>query len=321
MALDNNKKFKNMYEENKLLLDNSKLSAQNELFNANKTASSYLNDYLKSTGIQNSGLGQSAYVDLGNQYQTNMAQLNENYKNELATLKNNYETQTKEEANNILAQGGDPTSYLESLGMDKDSSLYQYYNSLNNATVNNNRDEYIDTSISSLQSLLEDGTVSAKDKVMYNNLIKELSDKNTSDDRIKEIYDEATSSLRKSSTGTTQLPDSLAEEYYSDPSKFDLTKVYNTPAEVTADYKWKDSGVKGSVQNVVNYWDEIVANGLIKNGDVIDLANSKKSKYNNHYMYIDGKLIKTTKDVTRSLPLLNIELTKLLKEQEKELKK
>lgn len=55
-----------------------KATAQNDIATANRSATAYLGNYLKTRGIQDSGLGQSAYTSMANNYANQQAELNKN---------------------------------------------------------------------------------------------------------------------------------------------------------------------------------------------------------------------------------------------------
>jgi len=79
------------FDEIKLQLDTSKLNQQNEINNANRVASNYLQNYLKQQGIANSGVGMNAYANLQNNANNNLADVNANYNSDLYNAKQQYQ--------------------------------------------------------------------------------------------------------------------------------------------------------------------------------------------------------------------------------------
>lgn len=90
--------LKNAYDNYKSQLDLDKLSEQNEIANANKLAQTYMDNYLKYYGMQGSGMGQSAYANLGAQQTQQMANVNRDYNIKLQDYRNQFNQGLKDEA-------------------------------------------------------------------------------------------------------------------------------------------------------------------------------------------------------------------------------
>lgn len=161
-----NQKLKTMYDEYKLQLDKNKLSAQNELNKANQKANNYMQNYLKSMGIQDSGMGASAYTNLGSNYASQMAEINQNYSNKLTDFRNTYNQQAKNEAQTLMQ------------GMDN-SQLENYANNLTgDSGLDDSTTNYI-KNLANLYKAQNDKTAQAKaeqEALNYNNQVLDRAD-------------------------------------------------------------------------------------------------------------------------------------------------
>ena len=84
----------------KLKLDTA--NAESEIMSANKLANQYLQNYLKQQGLVGTGLGQSQYVNLANNYANQMAQLRADEQTRLEEESKNYQTSRTEELATLL---------------------------------------------------------------------------------------------------------------------------------------------------------------------------------------------------------------------------
>ena len=92
------KPLQNAYDTFKAQADLDKLSEQNEIANATKLAQSYMDNYLKHYGMQGSGMGQSAYANLGANQTKQMAEVNREYNASLADYRNQFNQGLKDDA-------------------------------------------------------------------------------------------------------------------------------------------------------------------------------------------------------------------------------
>lgn len=131
--------LKNAYDSFKAQAELNKVSAQNELSNANKVAQQYMDNYLKYYGMQGSGMGQSAYANLAAQNTRNAADINKQYNQELADYRNAFNENLKEQAALDLQSLSkeDQQSYIDKLrgqsGVNDDtiSNIEAQANSIN----------------------------------------------------------------------------------------------------------------------------------------------------------------------------------------------
>lgn len=138
-TLGNTKPLQNAYDTFKAQAELNKVSAQNELSNANKVAQTYMDNYLKYYGMQGSGMGQSAYTNLAAQNTQNMANVNTQYNQQLADYRNVFNENLKQQAANDLQSlsEADQKTYIENLrgqsGVNEDtiSNIQSQANAVN----------------------------------------------------------------------------------------------------------------------------------------------------------------------------------------------
>lgn len=97
------------------------LNSKNEIASSHRSAIKNMDIYLKSLGLQGTGLGQSAYTELANTYANNIANVNRQEQQDLTQAQNDYNVQLKEEQNQAFAdiaslmEGANNTSELNDI--------------------------------------------------------------------------------------------------------------------------------------------------------------------------------------------------------------
>lgn len=120
------------------------LNAKNEANIANQKANAYLQNYLKSQGIANTGLGLSNYTNLANNYSNTLANIQANANKNYREIESNYETNRLNELQAELASMNSTDranaykNFVNNEGLSKASNqtLQSYYNTLNNTEIN-----------------------------------------------------------------------------------------------------------------------------------------------------------------------------------------
>lgn len=121
------------------------INAKNEANVANRKANEYLQNYLKSQGIANTGLGMSNYTNLASNYANTLANIQANANQEFRDYEQKYETGRLEQISKELAstpanqraQAYQNFVNTEGLSSTANQSLQSYYNTLNNQEINN----------------------------------------------------------------------------------------------------------------------------------------------------------------------------------------
>lgn len=121
------------------------LNAKNEANVANRKANEYLQNYLKSQGIANTGLGMSNYTNLASNYANTLANIQANANQDFRNYEQQYETNRVNQIQNELAsmdatkraQAYQNFVNTEGLSSTANQSLQSYYNTLNNQEINN----------------------------------------------------------------------------------------------------------------------------------------------------------------------------------------
>lgn len=121
------------------------INAKNEANVANRKANEYLQNYLKSQGIANTGLGMSNYTNLASNYANTLANIQANANQDLRNYEQQYETNRVNQIQNELAsmdatkraQAYQNFVNTEGLSSTANQSLQSYYNTLNNQEINN----------------------------------------------------------------------------------------------------------------------------------------------------------------------------------------
>ena len=111
------KPLQNAYDSFKAQLELDKVSAQNEISNANKVSKQYMDNYLKYYGMQGSGMGQSAYANLAAQNTQNIANVNSQYSKQLSDYRTAFNQNLQSQAANDLQtlSKEDQQSYIDNL--------------------------------------------------------------------------------------------------------------------------------------------------------------------------------------------------------------
>lgn len=138
-VIEETKPLQNAYDSYKAQLELDKVSAQNEISNANKVAKQYMDNYLKYYGMQGSGMGQSAYANLAAQNTQNIANVNSQYSKQLSDYRTAFNENLKQQAANDLQtlSKEDQQSYIDNLrgqsGVNEDtiSNIQSQANSVN----------------------------------------------------------------------------------------------------------------------------------------------------------------------------------------------
>ncbi len=133
------KPLQNAYDTFKSQLELDKVSAQNEISNANKMSKQYMDNYLKYYGMQGSGMGQSAYANLSAQNTQNIANVNSQYSKQLSDYRTAFNENLKQQAANDLQtlSKEDQQSYIDNLsgqsGVNEDtiSNIQSQANAVN----------------------------------------------------------------------------------------------------------------------------------------------------------------------------------------------
>lgn len=133
------KPLQNAYDTFKSQLELDKVSAQNEISNANKMSKQYMDNYLKYYGMQGSGMGQSAYANLSAQNTQNIANVNSQYSKQLSDYRTAFNENLKQQAANDLQtlSKEDQQSYIDDLrgqsGVNEDtiSNIQSQANAVN----------------------------------------------------------------------------------------------------------------------------------------------------------------------------------------------
>lgn len=121
------------------------INAKNEANVANRKANEYLQNYLKSQGIANTGLGMSNYTNLASNYANTLANIQANANQDFRNYEQQYETNRVNQIQNELAsmdatkraQAYQNFVNTEGLSSTANQSLQSYYNTLNNQEINN----------------------------------------------------------------------------------------------------------------------------------------------------------------------------------------
>lgn len=276
-----NQKLKTMYDEYKLQLDKNKLSAQNELNKANQKANNYMQNYLKSMGIQDSGLGQSAYTNLGTNYANQMVGINQDYSSKLTDFRKTYNQQAKNEAQTLM-QGMDNTqlnNYANSLAGDTglDNSTTNYIRNLANlyrtqndktaqATKESEQSAYDETAIKRLESYLG-GNITKTDQDKYvDKLMADEKISQSTKDYINEYIDSYGKGWKTERDNyANEIADLMnnaeSEEEYKDYSDF-YNQLSKAQSEEDYDNIVNDFVTKQEI--ISGYDDELKLNGYAK---------------------------------------------------------
>lgn len=109
----------------KLKLDTA--NTESEIMSANKLANQYLQNYLKQQGLVGTGLGQSQYVNLANNYANQMSQLRADEQTRLEEESENYQTSRTKELTTLLGtmNANEREKYLQEIA--KTEGLDQRY--------------------------------------------------------------------------------------------------------------------------------------------------------------------------------------------------
>ena len=123
-VINKKEEYLNNYK-NQLKLDTA--SAQSEIMSANKLANQYLQNYLKQQGLVGTGLGQSQYVNLANNYANQMSQLRTNEQTRLEEESENYQNSRTKELATLLGtmNANEREKYLQEIA--KTEGLDQRY--------------------------------------------------------------------------------------------------------------------------------------------------------------------------------------------------
>lgn len=121
------------------------INAKNEANVANRKANEYLQNYLKSQGIANTGLGMSNYTNLASNYANTLANIQANANQDFRNYEQQYEANRVNQIQNELAsmdatkraQAYQNFVNTEGLSSTANQSLQSYYNTLNNQEINN----------------------------------------------------------------------------------------------------------------------------------------------------------------------------------------
>ena len=186
------------------------LNSKNEVANAQRHAMKNMDNYLKALGIQGTGLGQSAYVDLATQYSNQLAGINADEREAMTEARNEVNdryteqimsliegtdnaTEINKAIANMKAQGLD-TSYLESyqkaLGADSMTQAKELYAGMladvNDPETTVNKEEYAEA-IKMLESAIRSGdTKQLEEAYAYaDNVINGMSGLNKTEEELK----------------------------------------------------------------------------------------------------------------------------------------
>lgn len=145
-VIEETKPLQNAYDSYKAQLELDKLSAQNEVANANKVAQQYMDNYLKYYGMQGSGMGQSAYANLAAQQTQQLSDVNRQYSRDLADYRDSFNQNLKDQASLDLQSLSkeDQQSYINKLrgqsGVN-DDTIANIESQANSINYNREQDE------------------------------------------------------------------------------------------------------------------------------------------------------------------------------------
>lgn len=305
------KPLQNAYDSYKAQLELDKVSAQNEIANANKMSKQYMDNYLKYYGMQGSGMGQSAYANLASQQTQQLADVNRQYSRDLADYRNSFNQNLKDQAALDLQSLSkeDQQSYIDNLrgqsGVNEDtiSNIQSQANA-----VNYQRDEEARAKAESERNqansdTLADGQVFAQtyNDQKWNSYLERLKSEGVDEKVITRLQD-----YREAYGGSsfeTNFENSLSSiqgaideaKANGDTAKqYELSQIFNNinnasnQEELDAALKqWDDlekqpySGATpqelGSTSGTGSQYDPLVFDGLSKS-DLKDLADSGKLK-------------------------------------------
>lgn len=269
--------FKNIYDDYITSLNKNKLTASNEIQNANMRASQQMDNYLKSVGLQNSGLGQSQYANLASNTQRQLANSNMQYDQQIADAQvkqaqyqNQLATDRLNDYKDMIANGNltsnEQTNLLNKL---KETGDYD----------NNYLDDYLkaygknefDDEFDRLTLLNQAGSITDKE---YEDQINQLNIR------------KANSMLAKKEQESGSNNELSIDELGGSVKKYDVSKMSDTDIYAEIDAMGISKNARSGYRDYANNVLKKVKEGKYKDGDEVQLfPNGPKYIYKNGTLY------------------------------------